>query len=135
MRGGIGRKMTVRIPTGEAGPRGTTTIAVQAGRFRYPPEGIFDGQPGAKARFLLNDQDADPSGLTFADPGDTLAFQSAGGGGYGSPLERDPAAVARDVQNGYVSLEGAAKDYGVIIDRETLQVDQTATRTLRESMR
>ena len=132
MRGGIGRKMTVRIPADEDGPQGVTTIAVQAGRFRYPPEGIFGGYPGSKAQFLLNDQPADPSCLTLANPGDVLAFHSAGGGGYGTPFERDPEAVARDVRNGYVSIAGAKKDYGVIIDRQTLQVDTAATRALRK---
>jgi len=134
MRGGIGRKMTIRLPSDTSGPQGTTTIAVQAGRFRYPPEGIFGGGPGSKAQFLLNDQAADPSGLTFAEPGDVLSFHSAGGGGYGPALERDPQAVAQDVRNGYVSIAAAKKDYGVIILSDTLQVDQVATLALRQSV-
>jgi len=133
MRGGIGRKMTIRVPSDEAAPQGATTIAVQAGRFRYPPEGIFEGRPGSKARFLLNGQAEDPSGLTFAAPGDVIEFHSAGGGGYGSPLDRTPEAVARDVRHGYVSLEKAAQDYGVIIDRHTLQVDHAKTRIARQT--
>ena len=132
-RGGIGRKMTVRIPSDDLGPKGVTTIAVQAGRFRYPPEGIFGGSPGSKAQFLLNDQPADPSVLTLANPGDVLVFHSAGGGGYGAPFERDPEAVASDVRNGYVSITGAEKDYAVVIDRETMQVDKAATLALRKS--
>ncbi len=135
MRGGIGRKMTIRIPSDPSGPRGATTIAVQAGRFRYPPQGIFGGGASSKAQFLLNGKPADPSGLTFAEPGDALSFHSAGGGGYGPPFERDPEIVAQDVHNGYVSIAGAKKYYGVVIDSETLQVDQAATLALRQSIR
>ena len=130
-RGGIGRKMVIRVPDGAQAPQPPTTIAVQAGRYIYPPEGIFGGKPGARARFLQNDADADPSGLTFCETGDVISFYSAGGGGYGDPLKRDPAAVAKDVRYGYVSLEKAREDYGVVIDPETLSADTGATELLR----
>ena len=104
---------------------------MQAGRFHYPPEGLFGGGNGSKARFLKNEENADPSGLTFASPGDRVAFYSAGGGGYGNPFERDPADVAEDVQNGYVSIEKAREDYGVIIARDSLTVDAAATAAFR----
>ncbi|MGD8765866.1 MAG: hydantoinase B/oxoprolinase family protein, partial [Desulfobacteraceae bacterium] len=42
MRGGLGRKMVVRVPDDELAPKPPTSIAVQAGRFRYPPQGLFD---------------------------------------------------------------------------------------------
>jgi len=114
-------------------PRSPTTVAVQAGRFRYPPEGIFGGSPGSRARFLKNGQPADPGGLTFCDPGDVLSFYSAGGGGYGSPLERDPAAVEADAINGYISIDRAKEDYGVILDPVSRKVELTATEKLRKS--
>ncbi len=133
MRGGIGRKMVIRVPQDEKAPQGPTTVAVQAGRFRYPPEGLFGGKPGARAQFLKNQNPADPSGLTFCEPGDVLSFYSAGGGGYGPPQERDPEAVAADVQNGYVSVERARRDYAVAVDPHTLQVDLAQTRKLRQS--
>jgi len=133
MRGGIGRRMVIRVPEGDRAPQGPTTVAVQAGRFRYPPEGLFGGKPGAKAQFLKNGQPADPSGLTFCEPGDVLAFYSAGGGGYGRPLQRDPETVAGDVRNGYVSLEKARRNYAVVIDPLTFQVDRTETHKLRQS--
>ncbi len=130
-RGGIGRQMIVRSPDdGESSPK-RTTIAVQAGRFIYPPEGIFDGKDGSKAKFLKNGENADPSGLTFCDPGDRISFISAGGGGYGDPLERDPQAVERDVQYGYVSIEKAKQDYGVIIEPGSLKLNLDATQRLR----
>jgi N-methylhydantoinase B len=81
--------------------------------------------------FRKNEEAADPSGLTFLDPGDSISFVSAGGGGYGDPLERDPEAVLRDVRFGYVSPAGARREYGVVVDPETLTLDLEATRALR----
>ncbi len=133
-RGGIGRKMVVRIPDDAQKPSAPTTIAVQAGRYRYPPAGLFGGQPGSKAQFLKNDEPADPSGLTFCNPGDALAFHSAGGGGFGDPLERDPEDVERDVLNEYVSVERARTEYGVVINPETLKLDNDKTAKLRASL-
>jgi len=130
-RGGLGRKMVIRVPNDEFAPPVPVTIAVQAGRFRYPPEGLFAGGNGSRARFLKNDAPADPSGLTFADPGDRVAFYSAGGGGYGNPFDRDPEDVAEDVQHGYVTIEKAREDYGVVMTPDTLTVDEAATATCR----
>jgi N-methylhydantoinase B len=127
-RGGIGRQMIIRSPEGNK----RTTIAVQAGRFIYPPQGIFKGKAGACARFLKNTDTADPSGLTFCDSGDRISFVSAGGGGYGDPFQRDPTAVEQDVQYGYVSIEKAKLDYGVIISSDSLTLDLKATLQLRE---
>jgi len=130
-RGGIGRKMVLEVPQGPHAPQAPTTIAVQAGRYVYPPEGLFGGMPGAKALFLKNDANADPSGLTFCEDGDRISFYSAGGGGYGDPLERDPTAVEQDVRLGYVSLERARTDYGVVIEPDSLRADISATEKLR----
>ncbi len=131
MRGGLGRKMVIRVPDDEYAPQPPVTIAIQAGRFKYPPEGIFGGKPGAKAQFLVNGEPGDPSGLTFCKPGDVVAFYSAGGGGYGDPFERDPEMVRRDVIYGYVSVEQAREDYGVVIDPETFEIDYKATERMR----
>jgi N-methylhydantoinase B len=123
MRGGLGRKMIIRVPDDDYAPQGPTSIAVQAGRFKYAPQGLFSAGPGARAQFLINEQAGDPSGLTLCRSGDVIEFHSAGGGGYGNPLERDPQAVEEDVLNGYVSIEKAREDYGVVIDPATLKVD------------
>ncbi len=135
-RGGIGRQMIIRSPKGEGNENDAparTTIAVQAGRFIYPPQGIFKGRDGAKAKFLKNKDAANPSTLTFCDSGDRISFISAGGGGYGDPLERDPKAVEQDVQYGYVSIEKAKQDYGVIIAPDSLILDLNSTLELREN--
>lgn len=131
MRGGLGRKMVIRVPDDELAPQPPTSIAVQAGRFRYPPQGLFGAKAGARAQFVINDQPGDPSGLTLCQLGDVVHFHSAGGGGYGNPLERDPEAVEADVFNGYVSIEQAKVDYGVVIDPVTLKVNFKETQKLR----
>ncbi len=131
MRGGLGRKMVIRIPADEFAPEGPTSIAVQAGRYKYAPQGLFGAETGALARFLVNDQPGDPSSLTLCRNGDEIQFYSAGGGGYGDPLLRRPEAVEADVRNGYVSLEKARENYGVVIDPDSLSVDMTATEKLR----
>jgi N-methylhydantoinase B len=78
------------------------------------------------------------SGLRLHE-GDALDRPSAGGGGYGDPLERDPEAVKEDVADGYVSLDRARADYGVVIvdvDAELshYEVDEAATRREREQL-
>ena len=69
--------------------------------------------------------------MTLCESGDVIQFHSAGGGGYGDPLERDPQAVEQDVCNEYVSIDRARNDYGVVIDAKTLKVDLKETEKLR----
>ena len=131
MRGGLGRKFVIRVPTDDSAPEPPTSIAIQAGRYRYAPRGLFMGGSANKAQFAVNDQAGDPSGLTLCESGDVIQFHSAGGGGYGDPLERDLQAVEQDVFNEYISIEKARDDYGVVIDSKTLKVDLKATEKLR----
>jgi N-methylhydantoinase B len=132
MRGGLGRKFVIRIPDDEFAPQPPTSIAIQAGRYRYPPAGLFKGMAANKAQFIVNGKAGDSSGLTLCESGDVIQFISAGGGGYGDPLERDPVAVERDIRNEYVSIKRAKQDYGVVVDPETLEVDLEKTQQLRE---
>jgi N-methylhydantoinase B len=131
MRGGLGRKFVIRIPDDDTAPEPPTSIAIQAGRYRYAPKGLYKGGSANKAQFVVNDQAGDPSGLTLCESGNVIQFHSAGGGGYGDPLERDPQAVKQDVFNEYVSIEMARNDYGVVIDSKTLKVDLKETEKLR----
>lgn len=131
-RGGLGRKEIIRVPDDEYAPLSPVTIAIQAGRYRYPPQGLFGGATGEKAEFLIDGEPGDPSGLTFCKPGQVVAFYSAGGGGYGDPKKRDPDDVERDVSYGYVSIERAETDYGVTVDPVTLEVDYKGTEKLRK---
>ena len=116
MKGGLGRRVVFRIPDDEYAPMPPVNLGIQSGRYRYPPEGLFGGKHGAKAQFLVSGQPGNPFGLTRMKPGDVIIMDAAGGGGYGDPLERDPEMVQDDVIQGYVSLEKAKEDYGVVID-------------------
>jgi N-methylhydantoinase B len=64
---------------------------------------------------------------------DLVIQKTAGGCGVGDPFTRDPDMVLEDVRNGYVSIEGAARDYGIVIDPARLVIDTEATRLLREA--
>lgn len=69
--------------------------------------------------------------------GERLLFEMGGGGGWGDPLDRDPSRVLNDVIGGYVSIESAERDYGVVIRKtdDAYGVDEKATRGLREERR
>jgi len=67
--------------------------------------------------------------------GDAYILRSGGGGGFGSPLERDLVALARDVRCGYVSKAAAERDYGVVFVPGTNEIDAAATQVRRAEMR
>jgi N-methylhydantoinase B len=61
-------------------------------------------------------------------------MDAAGGGGYGNPLERDLELIENDVVDGYVSGETAKKEYGAVINPDTMKVDADASEKLRASL-
>jgi N-methylhydantoinase B len=134
-KGGLGRREVLRIPDDEYAPLPPVNLGIQSGRYRYPPEGLFGGKHGAKAQFLVSGKNGNPFGLTRMNPGDVIVMDAAGGGGFGDPLDRDPEMVQEDVIQGYVSLEKAREDYGVVIDPATMKADLAATENLRRSMK
>ncbi len=134
MKGGLGRRMILRIPNDEYAPLPPVSLAMQSGRYRHPPEGLFGGKHGLKATFLVNGKEGNPYGLTHLKPGDVVMIDAPGGGGYGNPLERDPEMVESDVKEGYVTLQAAADEYGVVMSPESLKVNAEATRKKRDGM-
>ena len=64
-----------------------------------------------------------------------FGYESAGGGGYGDPLERAPELVLQDVLDERVSYETAEQVYGVSIDRKTNTVDDAVTIVTRDDLR
>jgi N-methylhydantoinase B len=131
MKGGIGQREVFRVPDDQYAPLPPVNLGIQAGRHIHPPEGLFGGNPGAKAQFLVNGVSGNPFGLTQLKPGDVVTIDAAGGGGYGNPFEREPEMVERDVIEGYVSLERAKEDYRVAIDPVSLRVDRAETKKTR----
>ena len=111
-RGGNGFVRAFRVEADHA------QICLCADRHATPPPGLFGGRPGTTARYVL-DPGSDrerilPSKTPYIDlePGTVVHVQSAGGGGYGDPRERDPALIARDLENGYITEAGARAAYG-----------------------
>ncbi len=100
---------------------GPTRLSLWFERSVTPAWGLFGGSPGAKPDVVVNEGRGDERHLLKVNalplaPGSTFRLETGGGGGFGDPCERDPALVAADVADGYVSLEAAARDYGVILD-------------------
>ncbi|HEX3860545.1 MAG TPA: hydantoinase B/oxoprolinase family protein [Stellaceae bacterium] len=114
-------------------------LQVRSDRHDFRPFGLYGGGAGRPSMNYLNpDRNPRPlpSKLTMAmKKGDLFRHEVAGAGGWGDPLERDPAFVLRDVRNGFVSRESARDDYGVIITGTPDTVDTAATEPLRRAMR
>lgn len=130
-RGGLGQEITMAFAEGRPDFVPPMVVAVTASRFRYPAVGSHGGGPGAKSRLVVNGKEGYGRGQLFLSPGDRMELFFAGGGGFGDPLERDVALVAKDVRSGVVSIEAARRDYGVAIDPATLEVDRQATDLIR----
>jgi N-methylhydantoinase B len=78
-----------------------------------------------------------PSGIPqlILERGEMFYFRCTGGGGYGDPIERDPARVLADVQAGLVSAGEAERIYGVALQSARQRVNEPKTRTRREQIR
>ncbi|MBI4504881.1 MAG: hydantoinase B/oxoprolinase family protein [Chloroflexi bacterium] len=109
-------------------------------RSRCRPWGMAGGKPGSGSEIYFRQRpDGEAVFMNKAtavptEPGATLLILTGGGGGHGDALERDPARVASDVRDGYVSAESARADYGVVLDPATLAVDEAATAALRAQL-
>ena len=92
---------------------------------KTPHWGIFGGKDGLRNYALIQSKEKGEFEV-LKHPGvelqadDRVIVTAGGGGGYGDPLERDPEAVRRDVIQGYVSIEHARLDYGVVLAPNTL---------------
>ena len=133
-RGGLGMATHARNLV-----EGRWTLA-DTGRKAYPPWGLWNGKPGAPSDHLLRLPD-EPD-LKSVDllrhwvPAQSEAMiLTAGGGGWGDPLDRDAERVREDVLEEYVSVEAARAEYGVVFDPKTLEIDHEGTARLRDELR
>ena len=129
-RGGLAVRRDIEILTDDV------TLARYGDRQRFAPFGLFGGKEGSKGNFVLNpgtpeEQPLKSKGLDVFHTGDVISLRLPGAGGYGDPLERDPDLLLADVRDGKVGLESARRDYKVVVDPETLTIDQAATAKLR----
>src|SRR4051794_4734734 len=107
-------------------------------RSKRPPWGIEGGTPGEPGGYLLKR----PGEKNFTMMGGfhipvaigaEAIVRTGGGGGWGKPQDRDPALVAKDVAEGFISAAAARKLYGVAV-RANMSLDETATRRLRKRL-
>ena len=114
-------------------------ISIHDDRWLTHPWGVNGGLPGQRSDKLMVRADGSRQWMEpkcdriKVSAGDTLYFNTWGGGGWGDPLERDPEQVALDTRRGLVTAEGA-KRYGVVLTAD-LTVDSSATQSLRQRMR
>lgn len=132
-RGGLGVELAVRA-------RYPAAVNFNIERTKCPPWGLWGGRPGTVGEARVERASGLPGESVTKRtrypivPEDRVVFLTAGGGGWGDPLEREPEAVARDVRGGYIS-SGEAADYGVVLDPATGEVNLKATETLRARLR
>lgn len=138
-RGGLGQEFS----TAHLGD-GQWSVSGMVDRTKFAPDGLDGGQPGAIGEFQLDHQSVPPKTIMWMEPGATVQMNPPGGGGFGNPFDRDPQHVLDDVVNGYVSIESASQDYGVVVTfvgrqdclvklPEDYELDGDATERLRSS--
>ena len=113
-------------------------VAIHDDRWLTYPWGVNGGTPGMRSTKLMVRRDGTEELLPskcdniVVEEGDILYFNTWGGGGWGDPYKRDANLVARDVDRGLVTLEGARR-YGVVLNGD-LSVDEQATQSLRAKL-
>jgi N-methylhydantoinase B len=111
-RGGMGisKKYTVLAPC---------VLWANFDRIECPPWGICGGKPALAGRVSVLKKGSDKPDVFYKaegydlDVGDTIFVETGGGGGYGAPEQRASDLLLRDLRRGYISLEAAARDYGI----------------------
>ena len=133
-RGGIGVVKAQRMLT-------DGIITHESERHTNVPWGIFGGKAGALGKceiYNVNGGEARSMHSKFhglaVKKDDVMAYYSPCGGGYGSPLERDPQKVLDDVLDGFCTAEDAINVYGVVLDLDSETVDLEATRARRTEL-
>jgi N-methylhydantoinase B len=134
-RGGLGVEQVVQA-------RSQIHFHTQMDRTKCRPWGLYGGLAGfgnavAIHRFGEEEQRFD-NGKAFnlvLEPGDAFIKRSGGGGGFGSPLDRDLDRVEDDLFQGYISKQSAEENYGVVFRPGTSSVDRSASSVKRDEMR
>ena len=135
-RGGFGLRRDIRV-LGEG-----AMLSVLSEKNVIPPYGVEGGKAGASNRFfvLRGGERVEPSSMPGKVSGfrleaeDVVREETAGGGGHGDPLSRDPGRVRQDVVEDYLTPGQAERRYGVVLDTD-LAVDAAATRARRDTLR
>ena len=116
-------------------------ISIHDDRHLSQPWGILGGKPAQCSEKWLLKADGTREPLSSkvdnvkVESGDRIVFRTAGGGGWGDPLERDPSKIRLDVLRGLASGEAARSEYGVVLGGPRLEVDAAATQNLRGNLK
>jgi N-methylhydantoinase B len=129
-RGGLSMMREFKLISGSA------TLTVRSDRSRFHPYGLAGGRGGTPTRNVLRTQPGDeielPTKFTrLLREGEVFLHVQAGGGGYGDPLLRDPEKVAIDVEDGKIDCAHARDVYGVVVNRDSYEVDIAGTQRAR----
>ena len=117
---------------------------MQTKRRQCPPWGLNGGKDGATSDYLLklpgqDEWESVDVGLHPVPKGSLVIIRTAGGGGWGDPLERDPEKVLEDVIEGFITAEAAKKEYGVGLKpaqgENPYELDHDATREARSLLK
>ena len=132
-RGGWGMRLDFRVLRS-----GSIVTARGMERCRFEPWGLAGGRAAGRTRAILDpgtnaEQELGRIQVLHLNPGQVVSLRGTGGGGYGDPLQRDPAAVAEDCRSGLLSEASAASLYGVAIKAD--EIDMERTEALRARMR
>jgi N-methylhydantoinase B len=133
-RGGMSQRKTWRMLADEG------ILQVRADRQTHRPYGLQGGGPGAAGRNVLDpgmssEQTLHAKLTMTLRKGRVFRHELPGAGGWGDPLERDLSLVAADLRDGLVTIEGAARDYGVVAYGDPPEIDEAATVSLRGAQR
>ena len=127
-RGGVGLRRSYRILAREA------LLQLRTDRVVFQPYGLAGGAPGGQTQNFIeigNRREPLPSKVTMTVPQATLiVHEQAGGGGFGTPLARDPQRVEEDFADGKISADFARRHYRVVFDEDG-KVDAEGTARLR----
>jgi N-methylhydantoinase B len=133
-RGGMSQRKTWRMLADEG------ILQVRADRQTHRPYGLYGGGPGAAGRNILDpglptEQTLHAKLTMTLRKGQVFRHQLPGAGAWGDALLRDLSLVAKDLRDGLVTIEAAARDYGVVARGDPPVIDEAATETLRAKLR
>ncbi|ACV64860.1 5-oxoprolinase (ATP-hydrolyzing) [Desulfofarcimen acetoxidans DSM 771] len=134
-RGGTGLVREITVLGAEA------VVSVSTERAVFAPWGLSGGLAGRRAGYAIKNSASAEHGANLGGKftgqvaaNTTIVLETAGGGGFGNPLKRDPSKVRQDVLNGLVSFKAARDYYGVVISKSYV-VDEESTKLLRDELR
>jgi N-methylhydantoinase B/oxoprolinase/acetone carboxylase alpha subunit len=121
-RGGLGQRIVLTGRTQQP-----VRVSIRPDKIRFPAPGIAGGLAGLPGAMRLDGEPQEPHPFYLAAE-HILTLDLPGGGGFGQPAEREPEALRRDLNNGYVTPAAASRDYS------TVEVEPCETTTKPISM-